>query len=334
MNIYSIKEIVEATNNILNPKEKNKINKKSTEVKIVHEIKNDEKPLVLKNEIIKNTENQINSINYKINIKPKIKDNMINELYLFLKKKVKKNTLKVIIDEQIKIKNLKNSINFLKNNKDDLLDKYKILENRYKFIIGNLNQSNKKNNELIVENNELKINNKELQVNLNNVLYEKKELIKQNDKTIAENKDLRLKNRGFEINNSELKGTISRYIVNSKKIQDKLNLAEKSKNFAIEEIENKIKFYQDENVRLSSELMAAYNKNENIKANLNDIESRKEKISEKIKELSKSIEENTNVISSTFIKEQPRIESNDLDKLNEVEQKSLDEVIEKIFKKI
>ena len=32
---------------------------------------------------------------------------MINELYLYLKKKVRKSTLKLIIDEQLEIKNLK-----------------------------------------------------------------------------------------------------------------------------------------------------------------------------------------------------------------------------------
>ena len=66
---------------------------------------------------------------------------------------------------------------------------------------------------------------------------------------------------------------------------------------------NKLKFYQDENVRLSSELVSVQKKNENIKVNLNDIEKEKEKISSTIKELSKSIEEKTNIFSTEFIKE-------------------------------
>ena len=44
--------------------------------------------------------NKADSLNSKIKIKPEIKDNMVNELYLYIKKKIKKNTLKLIIDEQ------------------------------------------------------------------------------------------------------------------------------------------------------------------------------------------------------------------------------------------
>jgi hypothetical protein len=43
--------------------------------------------------------------------------------------------------------------------------------------------------------------------------------------------------------------------------------------------------------------------NQNIKVNLNDIETEKEKISNKIKELSSSIEEKANVVSTDFIGE-------------------------------
>ena len=52
---------------------------------------------------------------------------MINELYIFLKKKIKKNTLKLIIDEQLEIKNLKGKINFLEKNKNVLIENYQIL---------------------------------------------------------------------------------------------------------------------------------------------------------------------------------------------------------------
>ena len=47
------------------------------------------------------------------------------------------------------------------------------------------------------------------------------------------------KNRSFEINNAELKNTISRYITNSKKLQEQVNLTEKSKSHELKEINKK-----------------------------------------------------------------------------------------------
>ena len=111
------------------------------------------------------------------------------------------------------------------------------------------------------------------------------------------------KSRSFEINNAELKNTISKYIINSKKLQEQLNSAEKNKNLELNEINRKVKFYQDENVRISGELLSFQKKNENIKINLTDIETEKLNISNKIKELSKSIEQKTNIVQTTFPKD-------------------------------
>ena len=113
-----------------------------------------------------------------------------------------------------------------------------------------------------------------------------------------------------------------------------MELEKKKTQKHLEEINNKLKFYQDENVRLSSELLSVQKKNENIKVNLTDIETEKEKISSKIKELSKSIEEKTNIVSTNFLNENPEPEHKTIEKLNYKEQKSLDDVINKIFSKI
>ena len=333
MKIYSITEIVEATNNILNPKELINKSNKLIETK-AKTFENIEKPLVLKTEIPEVKKDEINSLNYKIKIKPEVKDNMINELYLFLKKKLKKNTLKIIIDEQIEIKNLKNSIIFLKKNKDELIDRYKLLENRYRYTQEILNQTNNKNNELIIENNDLKVINRELKDNLVNAINEKDELVKQNEIKENEIKEVELKNRSFVINNEKLKNTISRYIVNTKKIQEKLNYVENNKNLEVEEINKKVKFYQDENIRLSGELLSFKRKNDTIKVNLSDIEIEKEEISNKIKELSRSIDQKTNIVKTTFTKENNTEPSKNIESLNDKEQKSLDEVISRIFNKI
>ena len=142
------------------------------------------------------------------------------------------------------------------------------------------------------------------------------------------------KNRTYEINNYELKNTVSRYIVNTKTIQEKLNIAEELKKSKLSEQTEKVKFYQEENVRLSSELLATQKKNTTIKENLDSIEMEKEKISNKIKDLTKSIDEKTNIIPSNFINENSVKTEEKNEKLNDKEQKSLDEVINRIFAKI
>jgi hypothetical protein len=345
MNIYSIEEIVKATNSFLKLETKNiiKSNNKTNQVKIPTDTENIineaekalllqkknnqdiEKSLILVNEI--STTSKINSLNYKIKIKPEIKDRMINELYIYLKKKIKKNTLKLIIYEQVEIKNLRNRINLLIQNENKLNNNYQILEDNYKYTLEN--------------NKILKNNNSILQNNLNQVTINKEQLHMENKELKINLKETKLnleqslgKNRSFEVNNNELKNTISRYIVNYKKLQEKINLLKKTENLKLEDETKKIKFYQDENIRLSSELLSIQKKNETIKGNLNNIELEKQKISNKIQELNKSIEGKSNIVVSSFVKETPEDAKKDIGKLNDVEQKSLDEVINRIFAKI
>ena len=439
MKIYSIKEIIKASNDILKYEITHKIlNKENTRVKkklspkiedkIINSQKNNiekekkypnkEEPLLLKNEVPTSIDNKINSFNYKIKIKPEVKDHMINELYHYLKKKVKKNTLKLIIDDQLELKNLKNKINLLKQIESKLKDnfesskrdneilqiKQKKLENEnieFKIhnesIHNNLDQANKDNSKLEIENKDLKIHNDKLDVenidlkidndllndNINKITQslerldnENKDLKIEKDKLGLDNIDLKidndllndninkitqgterldtenkelknnleeiknnlnesnLKNRSYEINNNELKKTVSRYIVNSKKIEENLDLAEQSKNTKLVEQTDKVKFYQEENVRLSSELLIAKKKNETIKENLNVIETEKEKISNKIKELSQTIDVKSNIIPSSFIKSNEDMSEKKIDTLDDKEQQSLDEVINRIFAKI
>ena len=325
MHIFSIKDLVEATNRILNPNKNNKENNTIKKLEI-----NKKKKIIKKSTIGNNIIKTKSNIDYNIKIKPLVKNQMIDELYIFLKKKVKKNTLKIIIDEQVEIRNLNNKISFLKSNKIELLNNYKELDRTYNKVseklkklkddyeeIFNQNQTLiNKNQNLIIENSELKLSLK---------AKEQKEI------TINQ------KNRSFEINNSELKNTVSRYISNTKKLEKEIIEIKNLNELEISEKNNKIKFYQDENVRLSGELISIQRKNENIKLNLTDIELEKQKISDKIKELNKSIEEKTNIVSTTFSNAPTQITNKDneeFNKLNETEQKSLDEVINRIFKKI
>ena len=336
MNIYSIQEILKATNELLKPELKNKKNIKKSQEKLAPKIEsiiseaeksilkekkihqNFEKPLILKNEL--SISSNMNLINYKIKIKPEIRDHMINELFIYLKKKIKKNTLKLIIEEQLIKKNLENKINFLKQKENKLTIEYQSLKDSY---------------ESVLENDEiLKIDNNNLQNNLDHLsIVNEKFKINLKEQKLKLDESLE-KNRSFQINNSELKNTVSRYITNFKKLQEKINLLENSKNLDFENEIKKVKFYQDENIRLSSELLLTKKKNETIKVNLNDIEFEKQKISNKIKELNNSITGKSNVILPNIIKEIPVKTQNKDIKLNDKEQKSLDEVISKIFAKI
>ena len=328
MKIYSIQEIIQASNNLIKPEIKNIIKQEDVSLneKKINKL-TAEKPLLLTEEILNTTDQRINSFNYKIKIKPEIKDRMIDELYSFVKKKIKKNTLQLIIDEQVEIKNLKYKIVTLKENKNKLSNDYQISKNNLNKIIedkkqlrinnevlqDNLNFVNKSNVELNIENNKLKNNLHEVRLNL--------------EETIT-------KNRSFEINNAELKNTISRYIVNTKKLQEKISTLENSKNLDFEDETKKVKFYQDENIRLSSELLLTRQKNQIIKKNLETIETEKEKISGRIKELSKSIDEKTNIVSTPFIEETKNKTIKNTDELNDKEKKNLDELINRIFAKI
>ena len=384
MKIYSIKEIVKATNSFLNPETKTlpKKSKKIKNIKLPPETEsiiaeaestildeNKKKSLSLKNEVLNVPRNSIDSFNYKIKIKPEVKDHMINELYLYLKKKVRKSTLKLIIDEQLEIKNLRNKVNILKQTEANLKNSYQTLKNEHESVL--LDNKNLEINKIQLnsEINELRIGNEVLQNNVNQVTENNNQLDKKivelktdnnvlhnnlnqvtenNNQLDIENKDLKgdfdktkndlneniEKNRSNETHNLELKNTVSRYIVNTKKIQEKLDLAEKSNYLKLETQTEKVKFYQEENVRLSSELLAVQKKNTTIKENLNFIETEKEEISNKIKELNKSIDEKTNIIPSNFIKQSLVKTEEKNETLNDKEQKSLDEVINRIFAKI
>ena len=85
---------------------------------------------------------------------------------------------------------------------------------------------------------------------------------------------------------------------------------------------------------MSAEVLYAQKKNETIKENLHSIETEKEEISNKIKELNHSIDEKTNIIPSSFSKTNEETSEKKIDTLNDKEQKSLDEVINRIFAKI
>ena len=287
---FSTSEIIKASDDILNtPSKSSKINN----IKITKN--NYSSPLLLVNEISKNASPKanmsfINNLNKNnININEKIKNEIINELYNFFKKKIRKNTLKIIFDQQIEIKKFQKKIEYLNESK-------KILENNNHDLQSNLNQ-------IIEDKKVLENNNHDLQSSLDKIIEEKEMLIEKNTRAQEE---LSL---------------------------EKSNLLNNSNNEKLTELNNKLKFYQDENLRLSRDLSNSQETHHIIKKQLNDFEKQKNQISNQIQELNNSVSK-SNLITPTFINELAPEASQDLKNLNNQDMTNLNEKIKKIFNKL
>ena len=162
--------------------------------------------------------------------------------------------------------------------------------------------------------------------------------------------ELNKSNRRFLTNNEELIKTISRYIQHNKNLQSSLNelkeiQSEHSKSkLQISKMVEQIKFYQDDNSRLSSEVLNIQKKYDTIKNNFDVADKEKNDIFKKIKGLNNSISAN-NVVGTPFVKEIILEESinskilNDITKTNLEKEKTnpkssneLDDLISDIFK--
>ena len=287
---FSTSEIIKASDDILNtPSKSSKINN----IKITKN--NYSSPLLLVNEISKNASPKanmsfINNLNKNnININEKIKNEIINELYNLFKKKIKKNTLKLIFNHQIEIKKFQKKIEYLNESK-------KILENNNHDLQSNLNK-------IMEDKKVLENNNHDLQSSLDKIIEEKEMLIEKNTRAQEE---LSL---------------------------EKSNLLNNSNNEKLTELNNKLKFYQDENLRLSRDLSNSQETHHIIKKQLNDFEKQKNQISNQIQELNNSVSK-SNLITPTFVNELPPEASQDLKNLNNQDMTNLNEAVKKIFRKL
>ena len=279
--LYSTPEIIEACDDILNrPQENSKI-----EGIIIKKENKHQHPLLLVNEIsndtISKTKNSFlndlvtNDANSRKNyeIDDKIKNEIIIKIYNLFKKKIKKNTLKLIVDQQIEIKKFQKKINYLNENK-------KALETSNHNFLSNLDK----------------------------ITEDKKMLIEKNKK-------------------------IQEELFSQKSNFKKSNLLHNSNSGKLTELNNKLKFSQDENLRLSSEVFNSRKKYNVIKKQLYDFELQKNQLSNQIQELN-DIVNKSNLVTPSFINELPSEATEDIKKLGKKNATALDTAIKKIFNKL
>mgnify|MGYP001245440764 FL=1 len=123
-----------------------------------------------------------------------------------------------------------------------------------------------------------------------------------------------LKNQQFLID--EYKSNINRL---------NLELAETQKiNEELSTSNNKIKFYQEDNIRLSSQVNDFQKKYETIKNNFNEVENEKNVIFKKIKELNNSLLKN-NIIGTPFLEGKIEEETINSKVLNDISENNLND---------
>ena len=132
-------------------------------------------------------------------------------------------------------------------------------------------------------------------------------------------------------------------IEKNKKIQEELfsqksnfkksNLLHNSSSGKLTELNNKLKFSQDENLRLSSEVFNSRKKYNVIKKQLYDFELQKNQLSNQIQELNDTVNK-SNLVTPSFINELPSEATEDIKKLGKKNATALNTAINKIFSKL
>ena len=249
--------------------------------------------LILNDTSDQSSKTKLNNEILKINNLIKIKYFLIKKNENRINNKIEKN----FIDIKKSALQLNNNIkeqtfqitNSIENQKNQIQKLYKeeILFDQNKIQLDIINNQQ----ELI---DDYKQNNNQLKLYLDNV--EKK--LEQTSKS----------NRKFLINNNEQKNTISRFIVHNKILQNNIQQLKKDSaesslaTLKLNEMIIQIKFYQEENIRLSNEIVNIKNNYETIKSNFNEVEIEKNNIYKKIKELNNSLIKN-NIIGTPFVQE-------------------------------
>ena len=332
MIIYSIKEIVDASNSFLKPELEN-IHKQNKLKK--------NNPLILTDEILENKETPKdskitqkksgpNKNQTKITVK---KDNVIDELYFKFNKKIKKNTLKLIID-------LKKELTNLNSDKTALEISNKKLNTQINNLTKEIVKLSEQNKNLEKDKNNLNIKIKDLDENLNNTqnkikFFEETNVKLENEEknnSLLKNKitklDLQLNDANKEIKNLKSSKVELEKEILEFKYQDENN---KKKIYDITEVENKNKFFQDENLRIGSELLEIKKKHEILKKEIEKYENQKSNIISKINSVNEALGD-TNILTNVFEnKVENKVDVLDHNKIEKKTSSNIDEQIKNIF---
>ena len=404
--IFSIKDIIDATNNILESsnKSENMLSKEITHVKLKKKIytptdtsplfEENVSPLALKDppiiledtslilkekdsiqtsipteieriiieaEDAKNLSSKLSQYDHVKNddlIKNQPKENgvskkiLIDDLYDKFGKKIKKNTLKLILELRNEIFTLNNKIISLKN-KNDQSDQNNI------FLKNDINQLQNDERKL---NHNIKKNKQDFEIikkQYENTISEFKlnELVQQtkiqklqddilfNDKLLNDSKNKNLK---LEKENSELKKQLSNvqhlniYKEELQKLKLKnidledtvnkfksLNNDDNQNLDIIKTLEDKIKFYQEENIRVGSELVESNKKFSVTKESLDALQNQRSDLIEKLNSINHVIK-GENIISNLFNEDSDK-ENNNYKPKNKIKSKDINKEIKDIF---
>ena len=384
INVYSINEIIAASEAILTKptvKKKtiidesfttDKINesmelpinikkKKLTEQSTSKEINNiivDEKNLQIQKKIDKTQEQSNHKKEYLYEDFKVTKDELVESIYLTFSKKIKKNTIKLIIDLKEDIVFLTKNISLLKENKKIQNDNKKLLTKDIVNLKNTVNELNTNLSQVQMSSNILKEKNKNLnnEFNLLKDNYIKKHealILLENQNNILvndyKNKELESKSKIEKLekeistnnNNDLIKSQIS-------EINDYKQLNEKNKNLEktiedlrlsmsnnngvnISDLENKIKHYQDENIRISSELVESDKRFAVTRDSLSALQDQRSDLIEKLNSINNVIK-GENIISNVFDESTNKTNTNQTPKKNK-STGNLDKQIQDIFSK-
>jgi chromosome segregation ATPase len=277
----------------------------------------DNPPLVLNKEI----DNPPLVLNKEMNLSPNNKNSKNNEIlkikdlvklkYLstdkFLKKKTSDNFIKDLTSIKYSAKKINNDIKEKTMLIDDSImnqkKKIQLLYDEKKSLDQNRIEFNENKNKIQSDiiNNQIKLieNNKKDNIELKVALDKLEKKLKESVNT----------SRSLEINNHELNNSLNRHIALNKKLDKeikqskntipKTSLNTDQINHINDRIDDRIKFYQEENIRLSSELSSFQKKYETISKNYNEVEFEKNSIFKQIQELNNSLSK-TDFVGTSF----------------------------------
>jgi len=264
-------------------------------------------PLILTDAITisNNNEKDLETERFKIN-KLIQKKFLINDI--FIRTKEKNNLDKNFLNIKLKVQKINND-----TKKEQLLITENIHDQKEElkqlYFKKNLLNRNEIQNDIINNTKKLiesyKDNSNDLKFNLDEV---KKKL----------NKKI-LFSQSLEVRNQELKNTVNNYVINNKKLEDKIMELDKNQlnGTLLDELNVKVKLFQEENVRLSSEITIIQKKYETIKENFAKEQSDKNNIYKQIQELNDSLIKN-NILGTPYQKEIINDDSINSKVLNEI----------------